>query len=95
MKNYKRKKFPLFKARVLAVKRNKNSVEIAFIYYGSLARNIHIDKITNESSRYEKALKIRAGDVVYAALQDYDMIYHFHFNNIWKRWFLRFMEPFL
>ena len=82
-----------YKARVVKVLKDENAVKIVFIYFGSYRKNRHFDVITEQSSRYDKALKIRAGDEVYADPIDYNKIYRFHFNNVWRRSYLRIFEP--
>ena len=78
-----------YKARVVEVCGKENCVEIAFIYYGSRLKNVHTDEIKQSSRRYEKALKVRVGDEVYAAPMNYDKIYHFSLNGWLKRGYVR------
>ena len=59
-------------------------IVVFFIYKGSMAKNIHTDKIRKESSRYEYALKVGVGDEVYEDPTGYDKIYHFKLNNFFR-----------
>lgn len=76
-----------YKARVIDTRKSGEIIEISFVYYGGM--NIHCNRISPTSSRYERAKLVREGDDVYASPRDYNKIYRFKTYGRFKRWYKR------
>lgn len=76
-------------ARVVNIKKTMKGVEVAFVYYNRSVGNVHFDRISPQSCRYNQALSLCLGDEVWAARREDDAIFDFVIHNPFERFMVR------